>query len=618
MTGKMAKFTIGSARVASIVAALGMSSFGTRAPAQILDLWPDPVAHHVLPYETAGLAHGPILGRPSATSVRVWVRTVRPCEFRIVYAEQLPLTVESDGVDGRTIAERDNTGYVDLMGLEPNARYYYGVTIDGRLADTRMELDHPWPSFRTLPDAESYRDEVNNPEGLFNVRFAIGHCGCQDPVKSGGQYGSPAAFHRIFQQQRDDVMFLFTNGDYIYEELRDGTIDGYRNNYKLYLSRGRSMSTLFRYVPNLFTFDDHEMDRETGGFTEVGLKKGPWLSRDLPLRVWGEYAGWANYDSPYRAPIRLGTATVENGDDVLTDAEADFAPLDFNRISSIHVNPKCKNAGVYAPVEVLSKTRLRVRPAFTADETCLYSIGTHHFFDWRIGNCHFFALDCRSERTRYHLSRQRDPKQVMLGPVQQKWLIEGVKNTDAQFVFIISSVPWVIPHTGYHVGRSLDPKGDTFVMFLREREVLLDLFDSLDKPVLIFTGDVHNSFSIQITDNVWEFLCGPLNSSAHPIGTAGKPPFGGWYDSAGRKVKIKWVAGFPDNVHYTRLHSVYYGIVQVNNIFKSALPEGVGYQWIAYDSPQVVVHFYDGYTGKPVYAEGISLVDLEPPPEKKR
>jgi hypothetical protein len=108
-------------------------------------------------------------------------------------------------------------------------------------------------------------------------------------------------------------------------------------------------------------------------------------------------------------------------------------------------------------------------------------------------------------------------------------------------------------------------------------------------------------------------MCGPLNSAAHPIGTAGKPPFGGCYDSAGRKVKIKWVAGFPDNVHYTRLHGTYYATVQVNNVFKSARPEGAGCQWIAYDSPQVVVRFHDGYTGKLLYAEGISLVDLEIP-----
>jgi hypothetical protein len=571
----------------------------------------------VVPYQTTGLTHGPILGRPTATSVRVWVRTKEPMPFAVVCSPRLHLSDDSPAAEGQTAAEADNTGWVDLVGLEPNTRYYYGVAIDGRLADTRMEIDHPWPSFRTLPDADSYRDETHNPQGLFNVRFAIGHCGSQDPRKSGGHYGSPPVFHHIFEEHRDDAMFLFTNGDYIYEELRDGTIDGYRNNYKLYLSRGRSMSTLFRYLPNLFTFDDHEMDRETGGFTEAGLKKGPWLGRDLPLRAWGEYAGWANYESPYRMPIRFGKAKVEASGDVLVDPEADFTELDLKRVSSLHVHPKASNAGVYAPVEVLDAHRLRVQPAFEADETCPYSLGTHHFFDWRVGNCHFFALDCRSERTRYRLERQRDPAQAMLGPVQKEWLVEGVKQTDAQFVFVISSVPWVVPHTGYHVGRSLKPKGDTFVMFLHEREMLLDLFDSLDKPVLIISGDVHNSFSIQITDNVWEFLCGPLNSAAHPIGTAGKPPFGGWYDSAGRRVKIKWVAGFPDDVHYSRLHGTYYAMVQVNNVFKSALPEGVGYQWIAYDSPQAVVSFYDGYTGKLVYAEGISLVDLEKEPEDK-
>ena len=575
--------------------------------------WPDPVANHVLPYQTSGLTHGPVLGRPTSTSMRVWIRTAEPSQFRVVFSTSLPLDDQSPGVGGRTVAEADNTGYADLAGLKPNTRYYYGVILDGRLADTRMDFDQPWPSFRTLPDADSYRDALNNPRGLFNFAFSIGCGGCQDPVTSGGQYGSPASFANLLKHHADDLAFHFNNGDYIYEELRDGQLSGYRNNYKLYMSRGRSMSNLFRYLPTLFTFDDHEMDRETGGFTEVGLKKGPWLGRDEPLRAWSEYAGWANYDSPYRAPLRFGTAQVQKGRDVLFDPTADFSTLDFQRISSIHVRPESKNAGVYAPVEVLDKSRLRVRPAFEADEPCSYSIGTHHFYDWQIGNCHFFALDCRSQRTQYRLQRQRDPAQVMLGAVQHKWLIDGVRGTDAQFVFIVSSVPWVMPHTGYHVRRSLDPKGDSFVMFLKEREMLLDLFDSLDKPVLILTGDVHNSFAVQVTDNVWEFMCGPMNSAAHPIGTAGKSAFGGWYDSAGRKVKIKWVAGFPDNVHYTRLHGTYYAVVQVNNVLKSGRPEGAGYQWVAYDSPQVVVRFHDGYTGKLVYAEGISLVDLQSP-----
>jgi len=68
----------------------------------------------------------------------------------------------------------------------------------------------------------------------------------------------------------------------------------------------------------------------------------------------------------------------------------------------------------------------------------------------------------------------------MLGQVQHKWLIEGVRNTDAEFVFIVSSVPWVMPHTGYHVRKTLAPKGDSFVMFLKEREMLLEVLDGFD------------------------------------------------------------------------------------------------------------------------------------------
>jgi hypothetical protein len=132
--------------------------------------------------------------------------------------------------------------------------------------------------------------------------------------------------------------------------------------------------------------------------------------------------------------------------------------------------------------------------------------------------------------------------------------------------------------------------------------------------VLLLTGDLHNSLAVQITDNVWEFLTAPINSKCHPRATAGRPPFGGWFDSEGRQVKIKWMAGFPDDVHYSRLNSTIYAIVQVNNCFASARPQGTGVRWCAYDSPQVVVQFYDGYTGKLLYAEGISQVDTEPAP----
>ena len=65
-------------------------------------------------------------------------------------------------------------------------------------------------------------------------------------------------------------------------------------------------------------------------------------------------------------------------------------------------------------------------------------------------------------------------------------------------------------------------------------------------------------------------------------------------------------------MHYSRQRNTYYGVVQINNVVKAARPAGRGYQFIPFDEPQAVVQFYDGYTGKLVYAEGISTADAKP------
>jgi phosphodiesterase/alkaline phosphatase D-like protein len=612
-----------------------------------LSNWPDPIANHVIPYQSSGLTHGPILGQPQSSSMRVWVRTRQPIDFEVVYSERLPLDDSSPSMKGRTQQENDNTGFVQLDNLKPNTRYYYGVRVRKYIADTRAQVNEPWPSFKTLPDATSYADTQNNPEGLFNFSFSIG-CGMRQrtPVLEDnfGIYANPPAFMNLYERHRD-VAFHIVNGDYTYEEAHDGTRDGIENNYKLYLSRGRHMANWFRYVPQLYTYDDHEANSNLDGAGEVGLGAGDYLKRDPALRVWEDYAAWANEPAPTRAPIRLGRAQLKKGDDVLHDPNADFTTLKPEQVSTIHIGPYISipkgsdrkperyntakaaggaNAGVYGLVEVIDKRRLRVTPAFKEDYEADYSIGTHHYYEKRVGNCHFFFLDTRGERSRFIADKKFDPDRFILGDTQRQWLLNGVRETDADFVFVISSVPLTIFHSAYHVRpeRGTDSKGDGWAGYVHEREVMLPAFDAVDKPVLVFTGDLHNSFVVQVTDNVWEFMAGPLNSSGHPIGTAGLPPFGGWFDSQGRKVKVKWLGGAPDNVHYTRLRNTYYAVVNVNNILVAGTPQGSGYQFVPYDEPQVVVQYYDGHSGKLVYAEGISTVDAKPegaaPPKASR
>lgn len=78
---------------------------------------PDPVANDVLPYATAGLTHGPLLGGVTDSSVKVWLRTRTPCDFDVLYGERLPLTGESAKVSGKTSKDSDHTAAVILRGL---------------------------------------------------------------------------------------------------------------------------------------------------------------------------------------------------------------------------------------------------------------------------------------------------------------------------------------------------------------------------------------------------------------------------------------------------------------------------------------------------------------------
>ncbi|MBT4863991.1 MAG: hypothetical protein HON53_02575, partial [Planctomycetaceae bacterium] len=110
----------------------------------------------------------------------------------------------------------------------------------------------------------------------------------------------------------------------------------------------------------------------------------------------------------------------------------------------------------------------------------------------------------------------------------------------------------------------------------------------------------------------------PFSSNGHPIGTLGNMPYTGWYNAEGRWARIKWVGSGPNNVHYSRLHRTFFAIVRVNNVFSSPRPdgEGPGYQFIPYPHPQVIVTWYDGYTGRHVYSETVSPLDLETEPKK--
>ncbi len=599
--------------------------------------WPNPVANDVIPRALSKLTHGPVLGAVTSNSVRVWVRTLEPVDFAVVYSENKHLTTDSPKVTGRTISADDNTGYVEITGLAANTRYYYGVVLEGSVVDIRMDYYDPWPYFTTLPDSSSYYDKQKNPDGRFNVCFSIGHCSRQgDLTVPQLEYTDHACFDNLLKQYGREVMFHIMNGDTIYEAARDGTIEGIRENYRRYWTNGRGFSRLRRYIPMMYTYDDHEIGDNLFGSGYVHYKStyGRPLMRDLGLKGWSEYCDWANYPSQARGRLHFGYADVKKGSDIIYDPQADFSSVTPETVSTVHVGIYTKGgdekahrpatAGVYGLAEVVDRHRLRVRPAFIASERVRYSVGTHFYYDWKVGNCHFFALDMRGERGPFDKDRPDDPDTFILGPTQRKWLLEGVRKTDAQFVFIIAPDPWVIHHNAAHMiifkqpelvddppPAYMVPKGDGYASYLAERDIILDALDKIDKPIIVITGDVHNAMSIRITDNIWEMLAGPMGSNRHPVQTCGGMPLGGLWESRGRKVQVNWAAASPNNIPYTHNRNAYYVIVQVNNVMETASPQVPGTQWVAYDKPHALVRFHDGYTGRIVYVESIPLAQFE-------
>jgi hypothetical protein len=261
------------------------------------------------------------------------------------------------------------------------------------------------------------------------------------------------------------------------------------------------------------------------------------------------------------------------------------------------------NAGVYAIVKVLDKHRLQITPAAKTDGQVSYSIGRPSYYRMRIANCDFFFVDTRGQREMHDV---RDPAKKglsMLGQTQRKWLMEGTKNSDADFLFVVSSVNFMVPHVGGGKVRTVN-KDDAWTVFLDEREALIDLWDGLQKPVFVLTGDLHNSFAIRITDNVWEFASGPHNSNNHWASDEGNRPANGKFQYGPREVEIRWSTYYRTDIPRANLQYPSYCVVQVNNVFNNPVRRGETRR-VAFPTPQVIFQYYDGFTGELLFAESI-------------
>jgi alkaline phosphatase D len=609
------------------------------APAFLLLLWA-PLAFGQAPVK---ITHGPILGRLGAHEVGVWARTARPGAFRVRYGTD-PGKLDKLSPAVTTQLAHDLTGWVHIKGLDADTKYYYRLAPGAEGKGTGLG-----GSFRTLPDPADFKDPKLNPRGLFNFRFEFA-CGNNQTPGQGAGADLPT-FKTMLPRLKDKIHFAILNGDWLYEDKRDyspamwrrqvgigagelpdavryaPTIVGVWENYKTYLSRGKPLAAWHREVPSFFTFDDHEILNDVWGAGTPGLRDRRAVFRDIGVRAWYDYLGWSN-PTTFKQPIRFGKARLKAGNDVLTDPKADFSTLDLKQANNLHVHwgtPTAgvndnaldgvdgdPNAGVYEIVAVLGKDRLRIRPAAKKDGTASYSIGRRSYYHFRVSNCDFFALDTRSQRQMHDVRHPAKPGLSMLGKQQKAWLMDGMKKSDADFFFVISSVNFMVPHVGGGKIRA-ENKDDAWTVFLDEREQLIKFWDGLGKPVFVLTGDLHNSFAIKITDRVWEFASGPHNSNNHWYTDEGGRPAAGPFKYGPRACDIRWSTHFRNDIPRDQLQHPTYTVVQVNNVHNN--PKRVGdTRWVAFERPQVVVQFYNGRTGELRYAEAVTAATKKAAP----
>jgi phosphodiesterase/alkaline phosphatase D-like protein len=580
----------------------------------------------------SGISHGPMLGGLESDGVLVWARTARPGTFRVRYGTRPDeLNQTSDEVE--TTLDRDATGIARLTGLAANTKYYYeAFTVEGGAG--------AGGSFRTLPDARTFAHEATNPDGRFNFCFEYGSCNDQGPTGTGPELRT---YGTMLRQLKDKIHFSILNGDFIYEDGRDltteqwagatgaeqlpsllrltPTLAGVWENYKVYLDRSEFLSHWHRETPSFFMFDDHELIDNVAGTGTPGTTNRKAVFQHIGVQGWYDYLGWANPTATSQAQL-FGKASFEAGSDILNDADADFVALNLDEAGTLSVHWGTPNAGmradrfdeeqgdpnegVYGIVEVLDAGRLRITPPARATGEQTYSIGRLNYYRKRVSNCDFFVLDTRSMRDMHDVADPHKRGLSMLGEKQKSWLKREMAASDAEFFFVTSTVNLMIRHV-FSIGPDGLPTGgkdEAWTVFLEEREELIDFWDSLGKPVMVMTGDLHNSFANQVTDTVWEFAAGPHGSLNHHASQEAGRPANGPYNSMGRAIDIRWSTYFGDDVpDQLRLQPVY-SVIQVNNVFNN--PTGPEQdRWVRYARPHVIVSFHDGYTGNLLYSETV-------------
>lgn len=202
---------------------------------------------------------GPMLGHVGTDEARIWIKASGPAQAAILVGQDdddLSAAKQSGGV--KLDPERDFMTTISIGQLAPAQRYFYAVSLDGKIVTPR-----PYPSFTTAPPAGEPAHQ----------RFAFSSCL--------GYTGSApaAAWAQMDAESKADIILLLGDDHYADTTARQGQLTAYFSHRATPGFRSISART-----PSYNIWDDHDYGPNDSDATAAG--------KEISLATFKEF--WPN------------------------------------------------------------------------------------------------------------------------------------------------------------------------------------------------------------------------------------------------------------------------------------------------------------------------------------
>jgi hypothetical protein len=392
-----------------------------------------------------GLSGGPVVGGVTDNSARIYVRTVQPTSFNVHYSLN-PQFSTYDSLLVSTNPLLQNAVHIGVEGLQADQKYFYRIY---NQATGALLVDNH--SFRTFP-------EQGTPA---NVRLIVGSCSYNN--NPGGGQGNPNFKNDLmFQAMVDFEPHLFLHlGDWGFTPSFLGS------------------SHLMNPVLAATSFDVRYRD--------------PNMKEYILPNMAVDYI----YDDDYNRNGTAGWTYPTITTEALPSGGTRYVLED--RLHPPGLRDSCITA------------YYKHFPGYPQTDTS----GIHHKIT--IGNIDMFVVDTRSSKSPVHegftynqllntYGWQPGPNRTTLGETQRQWLLDGLKNSNADWKIIANSVVFNrtmgnligVVVAAQLVDRSLIEFATSIAYmwagYPRDMNAVLNLVkDENIENVLVFSGDTHSS-----------------------------------------------------------------------------------------------------------------------------